>query len=50
MPAGEEASDGLGDSGERRLGGHRYRADAEEKQVGRLHAENMGSHLRIGTK
>jgi hypothetical protein len=50
MPAGEEAGDGLGDAGKRRLRGHRDRADAEEEQVGRLHAWKMGSHPRIGTK
>ena len=50
MPPGEEAGDGLGDPGERSLRGHRERADPEEEHVRRLHAHNMGSHLRIGTK
>jgi hypothetical protein len=48
--AGEEAGDRLGDSGQRGLDAYGERADDEEKNVRRLHAHNMGSHLRIGTK
>ena len=50
VTAGEEPGDRVGDPGKGSLDSHRERADAEEKHVRRLHAQNMGSHLRIGTK
>jgi hypothetical protein len=49
-PASEEVGDRLGHPGQRGLDAYGKRADDEEKNVRRLHAHNMGSHLRIGTK
>jgi hypothetical protein len=49
-PVGEEAGNRLGEPGQRGLDPYRQRTDDEEESVRRLHAHNMWSHLRIGTK